>query len=205
MVQEMKVIGLTGGIGSGKSTVARYLAEMGAVVIDLDKVGHEVLKSGGGAYEKVVREFGKDILDAQGEIDRAKLAKIVFHNHKALASLNQLVHPAIDEIINERIESCRQQEIKVVVLEAAVMLEAGKIKQVGEIWVITAPKNTVLQRIGVRSGYSREEAEARLRAQMSDEERIKHADVVIDTDASLDDVKARVQKEWAKLMGRSGG
>jgi dephospho-CoA kinase len=200
----MKVIGLTGGIGSGKSTVATYLAEMGAVVIDLDKVGHEVLKSGSRALKRVVSEFGKDILDAEGDIDRARLGKIVFKNRDALARLNRIMHPAIDKILFERIEEYRRQGIKVVVLEAAAMLEAGKAKQADEIWVTTAPEATVLRRLRGRSGYSGEESRARMRSQLSDAERIKHAEVVIDTDGSLDEVKARVEKEWRKLMERSG-
>jgi dephospho-CoA kinase len=200
----MKVIGLTGGIGSGKSTVAGYLAGLGAVVMDLDRVGHEVLKSGSQAFKKVVSEFGKDILDSRGEINRTRLAKIVFQEPRALARLNRIVHPAIDKIINERLEVYRRQGVKVVVLEAAAMLEAGKAKQADEIWVTTAPEATVLRRLSERSGYSQEESRARIHSQLSDEERNKRADVVIDTDGSLDEVKARVEAEWHRLMGRSG-
>jgi dephospho-CoA kinase len=200
----MKVIGLTGGIGSGKSTVGGYLAEMGAAIIELDKVGHEVMKSGSKTFKEVVSEFGKDILNDRGEIDRARLARIVFHNRQALGRLNRIVHPAIDKIINKRIEEYRRRGIKVVVLEAAAILEAGRARQADEIWVTTAPEATVLKRLGTRSGYSKEEAEARIRAQISDEERIKHADVVIDNEGSLDEVKARVQEEWARLLERNG-
>lgn len=198
----MKVIGLTGGIGSGKSTVARYLTGLGAVVINLDKVGHEVLKSGSQAFKKVVSEFGKDILDAVGEIDRARLGNLVFKNRKALARLNQIVHPAIDNIVNQRIEEYRQKGVKVVVLEAAAMLEAGRAAQADEIWVTIAPEATVLNRLSERSGYSEGESRARIRSQLPNEERIKHADVVIDTDCSLDELKARVEREWERLMER---
>ena len=200
----MKVIGLTGGIGSGKSTVARYLAELGAAVMDLDKVGHEVMKSGSRTFTKIVGQFGKNILNARGEIDRARLAEIVFKDPGALARLNRVVHPAIDKIIDERIAAYRRQGKKVVVLEAAAMLEAGKAKQADEIWVTIAPETAVLKRLRERSGYSQEESRARIRTQLSDKERIRQADVVIDTGGSLDDVKARVAKEWEKLMERSG-
>jgi dephospho-CoA kinase len=200
----MKIIGLTGGIGSGKSTVAKNLADLGAAVIDLDKVGHEVLKSGSQTFIKVVGEFGKDILDARGEIDRHKLGELVFKNRRVLARLNRIVHPAIDKIINERIEEYRRKGVKVVVLEAAAMLEAGKAAQADEIWVTSAPAATVLKRLGERSGYSEKEAKARIRSQLTNEERIKHADVVIDTDGSLEELKLRVEKEWRKLMRRSG-
>ena len=198
----MKVIGLTGGIGSGKSTVAGYLAEMGAAVIELDKVGHEVLRSGSTTFSKVVGEFGREILDTRGEIDRAKLAEIVFKDPDALACLNRIVHPAIDKILLERIEKYRRQGVKAVVLEAAAMLEAGKAAQADEIWVTTAPEAIILKRLRERSGYSEEEAKARIKSQLSDKERLRHADVVIDTDGTLDEVKARVGKEWAKLIER---
>ncbi len=198
----MKIIGLTGGIGSGKSTVARYMAELGAAVIELDKVGHEVLKSVGKPYLRVVSEFGKDMLDPGGEIDRAKLANLVFKDSQALTRLNRIVHPAIDKEINRRIEEYRRKGVKVVVLEAAAMLEAGKAEQADEIWVTVAPEATIRKRLRERSGYAEEESSARIRSQMSGEERLRHADVVIETDGSLEEVKARVEREWENLMER---
>ncbi len=201
---KMKVIGLTGGIGSGKSTVAGYLAGLGAAVIELDKVGHEVIKPGTRAFKQVVGEFGEVILGAGGEIDRTRLGDIVFRNPQALARLNRIVHPFIDETVRGRIEKYRQQGRKVVVLEAAAILEAGRAAQTDEIWVTTAPEAAVLERLSKRSGYSEEESRARLRSQLSGEERIRHADVVIDTDCTLDELKSRVEKEWEKLMARDG-
>ena len=200
----MKVIGLTGGIGSGKSTVAGYLAELGAAVIDLDKVGHEAIKSGSPTFKQVVKEFGREILNARGEINRAKLAAIVFDDTHDLGRLNRIVHPAIDKVILERIKKYRRQGVKAVVLEAAALLEAGKSAQADEIWVTTAPESVVLKRLRERSGYTEEEAKARISSQLSDQERIKHANAVIDTGGTLAEVKARVEKEWAKLMERSG-
>jgi dephospho-CoA kinase len=200
----MKIIGLTGGIGSGKSTVAGYLAGLGAAVIELDEVGHEVIRPGSGAFERVVREFGQDILNAGGEVDRNRLGNIVFRDTRALTRLNRIVHPAIDEIIDKRIEESRRKGVKAVVLEAAAMVEAGRVGQADEIWVTTAPEATVLGRLLKRSGYSEEESRARIRSQISSKERIRNADVVIDTDCSLDKLNARVEKEWKKLMARSG-
>jgi dephospho-CoA kinase len=200
----MKIIGLTGGIGSGKSTVAGYLAGLGAAVIELDEVGHEVIRPGSGAFERVVREFGQDILNAGGEVDRNRLGNIVFRDTRALTRLNRIVHPAIDEIIDKRIEESRRKGVKAVVLEAAAMVEAGRVGQADEIWVTTAPEATVLGRLLKRSGYSEEESRARIRSQISSKERIRNADVVIDTDCSLDELNARVEKEWKKLMARSG-
>ena len=201
----MKVIGLTGGIGSGKSTVAQFLAELGAVVVDLDKVGHEALKPGGEAWERVVNAFGRDVLNVSGDIDRAKLGEIVFKNHEALLRLNRIIHPVIDNMVNARVEEYRRQGANVVVLEAAAMLEAGRASQVDEIWVTVAPEAAVMGRLGERTGLTEQESKARIRAQLSHEERIKHANVVIDTDCSLDELKARVVVEWHKLQARSEG
>jgi dephospho-CoA kinase len=200
----MKVIGLTGGIGAGKSTVAGYLKELGAAVVDLDKVGHEVLLSGGPAFRNVVREFGQRILDKKGEIDRGKLGKIVFSNEKDLLRLNRIIHPEIDLVIVKQIEEFRKQGVKVVVLEAAVMQEAGKIDQVDELWVITAPETLVPDRLSRRSRYSREEVRARINSQLSDVERIKGADVVINNRGTAEELKQKVQVEWQKLMDRVG-
>jgi dephospho-CoA kinase len=198
----MKIIGLTGGIGSGKSTVARFLAELGAVVVDLDKVGHDVLKKKNTAYRQVIREFGKDILLADGEIDRARLGKIVFNDSEALQRLNDITHPAIDATVKKKVMEYRRQGVKVVVFEAAAMLEAGRVWQADEIWVTTAGEKTVLERLKARSGYDEAEAETRIRAQMTNKERIKKANVVIDTDCTLDELQTRVAGEWQKLQQR---
>jgi dephospho-CoA kinase len=199
----VKVIGLTGGIGSGKSTVAQFLAELGAVIVDVDKLGHEAIKPGGEAWERVVSEFGKDIVTVSGDIDRAKLSEIVFQNHEALLRLNQIIHPVIDNMLMARLEEYRRKGVKVVVLEAAAMLEAGRASQVDEIWVTVAPESAVLPRLSGRSGYSEEESKSRIQAQLSNEERVKHADVVIDTDCSLDELKARVAVLWHQLQARN--
>lgn len=198
----MKIIGLTGGIGSGKSTVAQFLAELGAVIVDLDKVGHEVLKSGGVVRERIVSEFGKNILTGSGDIDRTRLGGIVFNDFEALSRLNKIMHPVIDNIINARIEEYRREGVEVVVLEAAALLDADRASQVDEIWVTVAPEAVVLKRLAERTGYSEEESKARIRSQMPGEKRIRQADLVIDTDCSLDELKARVATEWQKLLKR---
>jgi dephospho-CoA kinase len=198
----LKVIGLAGGIGTGKSTVARFLAELGATVLDLDKTGHDALKKGTAAFLKVVDIFGKDILATDGEIDRAKLGEIVFNDRRALERFNAIVHPAIDAIVLEKISRFRREGVKVLVLEAAVIVDAGKQMLVEELWVTVASRETVIKRLKERSGYSRAESEKRINSQMSDKERVKQADVVINTDCSLDELKIRVKVEWEKLLKR---
>lgn len=198
----MKVIGLTGGIGTGKSTVSRFLAKLGAVTMDLDKVGHEALKPGGEAYKKIISEIGGDILTADGEIDRTRLGQIVFKDREALQRLNGILHPIIDDIINTRLKEYKRQGVKVVVLEAAAMLESGRTGQFDEIWVTIAPVETALGRLTNRPGFSEEEAKKRIQSQLSGEEKLKHADVVIDTACTFKELKEKVRAEWQKLQER---
>lgn len=197
----MKVIGLTGGIGSGKSTVAQFLEELGAAFIDLDRVGHDVLKQKE-VREQLVNEFGSGILDDNGDIDRAELGGIVFNDSEALSRLNRISHPAIDNIVNARLEGYRHQRVKTVMLEAAALLDAGHVPQFDEIWVTVAPEQAVIERLSENKGYSEAEARARINSQMPGEERIKQADVVIDTDCTLDELKSRVTAEWRRLQER---
>ena len=196
----MKVIGLTGGIGSGKSTVSQFLAELGAVVIDTDKVGHEALKPGGEAWQQVVNAFGEEIATPPGDIDRRKLGEIVFNDAEALAQLNRIVHPRIYDMVRDQLEEYRQEGVGVLVLEVPLLVEAGWTSLVDEVWVTVASEATVLKRIKERTGLSEQESLARIRSQLPLEERISHADVAIDTDCSLDGLKAEIKELWQKLQ-----
>ena len=204
----MKVIGLTGGIASGKSTVSQFLEELGAVIIDADKVGHEAFESDTESFGEVVDAFGKEILTPDGEIDRQKLGRVVFSDPKALAKLNNIVHPRIYDLVKSRLEDYRRRGVKVVVLEMPLLVEVPLSMKAGqptlsdeldEVWVTVAPEAVVLQRLGKKAGLSEPEARARIRSQLPSEERLKRADVVIDTDCGLDELKARVAKLWQAL------
>ena len=195
----MKVIGLTGGIGSGKSTVSRFLAELGAVIIDADRVGHEAFKPDTGVWREIVGVFGRQILAPGGDIDRKKLSEIVFGNAELLARLNQIMHPRMYDMIKAQLGEYRRRGVEVVVLEAPLLLEAGWISLVDEVWVTVAAEPAVLRRLQERAGLSQEELLARIRSQLSSEERIKRADVVINTDCNLDEVRARVRELWEKI------
>jgi dephospho-CoA kinase len=200
----MKVTGLTGGMGSGKSTVARLLAELGATIIDADKVGHEVFKPGTEAWQEVVAAFGKQILTTKGEIDRKKLGEIVFGNPELLSQLNKIMHPKMNEVVKTKFKEYRRQGVEVVVLEAPLLIEAGWASLVDEIWVTVAPQSAVLKRL-TEKGLSRKEALARIHSQLSSEERIKHADVVIYNDGDLDKLKTRVRELWQRLRAEGTG
>jgi dephospho-CoA kinase len=204
----MKVIGLTGGVGSGKSTVSQFLAELGAVIIDADKVGHEALKPDTELWRDVVSAFGSQILTPDGEIDRKKLGRVVFGNPEALARLNDIIHPRIYNMVKAQIEECRRHGVKVVVLEAPLLIDvpllmkAGKpslLDEVDEVWVTIAPESIVLRRLKEKFGLSEPESLARIRSQLSSEERIRYADVVINTDCDLGELKQKVSELWQRL------
>ncbi len=204
----MKVIGLTGGIGSGKSTVSGFLAELGATVIDLDKVWHEALKPDTEVGRVVAAAFGKVIVTPEGEIDRKRLGKIVFANPDALARLNNIMHPWMYDTVKDQLDEYRRQGVGVVVLEAPLLIDMplrlkkgtpSLLDEVDEVWVTLAPEPVVLKRLKKKSGMPEEQALARIRSQLSSEERNKHADVVIDTDCRLNELKAKVKKLWQRL------
>jgi dephospho-CoA kinase len=197
----MRIIGLTGGIGSGKSTVAGFLAELGATVIDLDKTGHEVLRLKE-VRDKLTDIFGREILDAAGNIDRRKLGNKVFNDRGLLLKLNAVTHPAIDAVVREKVAEQERRGTRVVVLEAAVLLDARRGRQADEVWVTTAPEAAVLRRLAARSGYTDTETRARMGSQISDEERLRQADVVITNDGSPDELREKVTDAWRKLQER---
>ncbi len=197
-------IGLTGGIASGKSVISSLLAERGAVIIDADRLGHESYRAGTETFRRVVEAFGPDIVGDDGEIDRKRLGARVFGDADARQRLEAIVWPAIREMARERIEEARRRGAPVVVLEAAVLIEAGWQDLVDEVWVAEVDPETAIQRLASRNGLTREQAEARLRAQLSNEERRRHADVVIENNGTLDDLRRRVDEAWARLRERAG-
>ena len=200
-----KVIGLTGGIGSGKTTVSQCLAELGAVILDADKVGHEAFKPDTEAWHEVVAAFGRQILTSSGEVDRKKLGEIVFSNPESLSRLNQIMHPRMYDMVKDRIEEYRRQGVDVVVLEVIALIEANWTPLVDEVWVTVASEAAVVERLKQQRGLDEEQTLARIRSQLSAEERIKHADVVINNDSDLDAVKAKVKELWQRLHAQKDG
>jgi dephospho-CoA kinase len=195
----MIVIGLTGGIGSGKSTVGAMLKELGAAFIDADKVGHRLLREDNDIKWAIVSTFSEGILDASQAIDRRILARIVFCDPAALKTLNAITHPAISQAVSEEVAEFRSQGFRVAVVEAALLVEAGWTKQADVIWLTVAPPDVVLSRLVGKMGYSDAEARSRIDCQTSNEERRRHAAAVIETDISLDELRARVKDLWHGL------
>lgn len=194
-----RVIGLTGGMGSGKSTVSQFLAEFGAVVIDADKVGHEAYQHGTKTWQELVAAFGEQIVSADGSIDRKKLGAIVFGSPKQLARLNEIVHPRMFEMMQGRIEQYRSKGVKVVVLDAAILFEANWTPLVEEVWVVVASEAAVVARARARTGLPEEQIRSRLRSQMPVEDKIKRADVVIRNEGTVEDLRKQVEGLWARI------
>jgi dephospho-CoA kinase len=198
----MPVIGLTGGIGSGKSTVSTFLARLGAVVLSADEIGHEAFRPHTEAWQEVVSAFGEGILKAGGEVDRQKLGEIVFDNAEALATLDRITHPRMYRMAEERIKKLEQQGSKVIVLEAPLLVEANWLPLVDKVWVTVASEETVVHRLCQRSGLSEAQALARIRSQLPAEEKKKYADAVLDTDCTLSEVEAKVKELWEVLQAK---
>ena len=196
----MIVIGLTGGIASGKSAVSEVLSEQEAVVVDADKIGHEAFRSNTDVRREVVAAFGNGILDHNEEIDRGKLADIVFNDTEALQQLNSIMHPMMRKIVEQRIEELRGQGVGVVVLEAALLIEANWTDLVDRVWVVAAPESDVIDRLCSQKGFNEEQARARIEAQMPAAQRSKHADVVIENESDLDTLKKRVEGLWRGIQ-----
>ena len=197
----MKTIGLTGGIGSGKSTVSQILAGLGAWVIDADKVGHEIYLPGKAAWQQVTAAFGPDILAADQTIDRKKLGAIVFGSEEARKKLNAIVHPLMFKEIERRIKEKRAEGvIQPIVVEAAVLIEANWLPLVDEVWVVVAGRSAVIERVAAQRGLSAHDTEARIVSQLADAERLKHASVVIPNDGALEDLQKRVSEAWSQLQ-----
>jgi len=198
----VKTIGLTGGIGSGKSTVSQLLGELGAFVIDADKVGHEIYLPGKEAWKQVTAAFGQDILAPDQTIDRKKLGAIVFGSEDARKRLNSIVHPLMFTDINRRIKEKRAAGFtKPIVVEAAILIEANWLPLTDEVWLVITNKSAVIDRVAAQRGLSAKDTEARIASQLSDAERRKYATLVIENDGSLEDLKQKVQTAWRRING----
>ncbi len=194
------VIGLTGNFGTGKTTVSQMLARLGAAVINADELGHEFLKPGTETYRDIISALGTSFLTKEGEIDRHKLAQLVFSSPEKLATLNRIMHPRMYRVAEQKIAGYRQQGVKAVVLEAALLIEAGWTPLVDKVWVTVSPEETIVQRLKKARGLYEEQILARLSQQMPSEEKAKHADVVINTDCPLEELEARVTALWQELI-----
>ncbi|WP_322797878.1 dephospho-CoA kinase [Thermoflexus sp.] len=192
------LIGLTGNIACGKSTVARMLAEKGAYIIDADAIAHEVIRKGTPAYEAILRRFGEGILGPDGEIDRRRLGAIVFRDLNALRDLEAIVHPAVLVEIQRRIQACL--EAPAIVIEAIKLIESGFARACDTLWVVTCSESEQVRRLMIERGLTEEEARVRIRAQPPQEEKIRHAHVIIDNSGDLEATRRQVEQAWREWI-----
>jgi dephospho-CoA kinase len=200
-------VGLTGGIGSGKSTVSARLADLGAVVLDADKAARAVVEPGTPGLAAITEAFGAGVLAADGSLDRAKLAGIVFGDEAALGRLNAITHP----LIHEHIRTAQEAAIRaggddlVLVHDVALLAEWGRAKEFDLVIVVDVPAETQLERLTGPRGMAPDQARARIAAQATREQRLAVADIVIDNSGSREDLDRRVTEVWAELRARARG
>ena len=196
------IIGVTGNIGSGKSMVVEYLRELGAACIDADKVGHEVLLPGGGAYAAVVECFGQEYLDEQGYIDRRRLGAYVFSDPSGERArlLNQLTHPQILAEIQQRINTFRSQNYAIIILEAALLMDSVLSGLIDRLWVVQCSPELAAARAAERDSCSAEQIIQRRRTQRDQAELVAMADVVIHNDGSLEELRQQTEKEYRQAL-----
>jgi dephospho-CoA kinase len=196
----MLLVGLTGGIASGKSTVSALLAERGAEVIDADHIARQVILPGTHAWHKIRDHFGPGVLHPDGAIDRQALADIVFADPAKLTVLNEITHPEIFARIADRLEAHHDKDV-VVVLDAALLIEAGLADGADVVVVTHSPREIQVERLAAR-GMGARDANARIDAQLAPEKRLARADIVIENSGSLEALASRVDEVWEELQRR---
>lgn len=196
------IIGLTGGIASGKSTVARMLFELGLPVIDADQIAREVVEVGEEAYLQIVEKFGEEILQENKTIDRAKLGAVVFNDEEKRKLLNSIVHPAVRKKMLEQKEQYVKKGEKTIVLDIPLLFESNLTHLVDKVVVVYVDDDIQLERLMARNGFSKEEAEARIKAQMPLKEKVAKADAVINNNGTIEQTKEQlltILKQWDVL------
>ncbi len=195
------VVGLTGGIGSGKSTVSAMLSERSALVVDADVVARQVVEPGGPAYQAVVDRFGPEVLGGDGALDRQRLADVVFADPGALSHLNAIVHPAVRAVMAELVAKA-EPDAAVVVLDIPLLVESRRsYPDLAGVVVVDCPVDVAVRRVVAQRGMNEEAVRARISAQASREERLAQADFVIDNSGSLDHLAGEVERCWAWIEG----
>ncbi|GAA3727087.1 dephospho-CoA kinase [Spinactinospora alkalitolerans] len=198
----MLKVGLTGGIGSGKSEVARRLAECGAVVIDADKIAREVVEPGTSGLAEIAEAFGEGVLTPEGALNRPRLGEIVFADEARLAELNAIVHPRVGARTEELMAGAPQDAV--VVYDVPLLVENGLGRLYDLVVAVDAPEETRIRRLAAHRDMPEDQARARIKAQATREQRLAAADIVIDNSGTVAELDARVARVWSELERRSG-
>lgn len=198
----MLLVGLTGGIGSGKSTVARLLERRGAAVIDADQLAREAVAKGTPGFDRVVDAFGRGVVSPDGELDRSALANRIFSDPAQKAALEAIVHPEVARRFSDQVEAFRATD-RIVVYVTPLLVELGLAPAFDVVVVVTASPHLRVSRVASDRGLSPEEVRGRLAVQATDEQRAEVADVLIDNDGSLADLEPQVDSLWGDLRTRA--
>lgn len=194
-----RVAGLTGGAGSGKSTVGRMLKKLGASVIDADEIAHRIIKKGMPAYKKLINAFGEKILDPDGEINRKALRKEAFSSPEKIKTLNSITHPEIGKAIMEEIKKKIKKNAEHIVLDVPLLIESNLHTLFRPVIVVYAPEKVCIQRLIERDSVSKSEAQRLIGSQMPIEKKLKYADFVIDNGGNIKETEKSVKKIWKSL------
>ena len=196
----MITVGLTGGIATGKSLVSQLLEEHGAFVINADLIAHDLYNPGTIGFNSLISHFGDTILDLNGTIDRKKLASIVFTRKHEMDNLNTIMHPLIYDEIKRIMSDLSNEKHPIVVVEAAVLIEAGWQDLFDQIWVVSSDVETVISRLNARNGLSREESLKRINSQIHPKDRNKYADIVIENNGNKEILSSTIKELWADKL-----
>lgn len=200
----MRLIGLTGGIASGKSTVSAMLKKAGAVIIDADRIARAVVKKGQPAYREIVAQFGTEVLLPDGEINRTLLGDIIFNDHPKKQLLNSIVHPHVNQEVNRQIKQIQKTHPNaVIVLDIPLLIEAGMHDDLNDIIVVYAPQEDQIKRLMQRDRISETDALARVRSQMPIEEKKKKATIVIDNSGTIENTRKQTIEAFERLKERT--
>jgi dephospho-CoA kinase len=201
----MVIAGLTGGIATGKSTVSRFLRELGAHIVDADRIARDVVCCGQPAWEEIKEQFGEEILLDNGEIDRTKLGRIVFYDEGKRAALERIIHPEVSRVMEDEVREITSKDpIAVVILDVPLLIEITMDRGLNQVIVVYCPEDIQIQRLMERDQINREDAMARVRAQIPIEEKKLHATILIDNSFSLDETRKQVEQAYKRLKQKAG-
>lgn len=196
----MRVIGLTGSIATGKSTASAILRDLGAPVVDADRVAREVCAPGGATVREIGRQLGDAFVLPDGSLNRAQLARVVFGDAALRERLNAIVHPRVRRRMLQTLERLATEGARVAVMDIPLLIESGGAYRTDEVWLVYVPEALQIERLMGRNQLTRAEALTRIRAQMPIEEKRRHADVVLDNTGDLDSLRQQVAREWKRVM-----
>lgn len=195
---DLRVIGVTGGIGSGKSTVSKILFELGAQVIDADVIARDIIRKGQRAYNDIIDYFGAGILDKNKEIDRKKLAAEVFNNKEKIEALNSITHKSVARVIIEKLEDFKKK-YETIVIDAPIPIEHGFLDIANEVWVVVSDREKRIERVMKRSGLTYDEVVERINAQLSDDHYSGLADLIIRNDGTYEELEKNIKRTLSRL------